>query len=116
MAPNAEQRNDQDTRDRLTAIQLGYERWARRTFVALIVIGVTFVATAAVLYNLIEDNGRAADALCVLRSDLQVRVTSAEDFIRQHPEGIPGIPAATLKTSIVSQRQTIRALRDLNCD
>lgn len=122
----SDDRRDQSTRDRLTDIQNGYERWARITFRALVVIAATLVATAGVLGFLIRANARRGDeirqqaamtagALCSLRSDLEQRVRSTEDFLRDHPRGIPGIPVATLKTSLDGQRRTVNALGSLDC-
>jgi ABC-type transporter Mla subunit MlaD len=54
-------------------------------------------------------------ALCALRHDLEQRVAGGEQFLREHPHGIPGFPAETVRTSIAGQRRTIRALSDLTC-
>lgn len=64
----------------------------------------------------VDANQRAdTSALCTLRSDLQSRVTSGATFLRQHPKGIAGIPAATLRASINSQQRTIHALASIVC-
>ena len=58
---------------------------------------------------------RAERALCILRSDLQTRVDTSIAFLKEHPDGIPGIPAATLQQSIDNQQRTILALQLLEC-
>lgn len=58
---------------------------------------------------------KTTGALCTLRHDLEKRAESSEQFLRDHPHGIPGIPAGVLRTSIANQRSTIRALATLRC-
>lgn len=55
-------------------------------------------------------------ALCALKNDLQTRVISSQEFLLDHPKGIPGISAATLRQSITNQKATIKALSGLRCD
>jgi hypothetical protein len=62
-----------------------------------------------------QQNDRTTGSLCELRHDLERRVASSEEFLRDHPRGIPGIPAATLKVGVDGQRRTIRALSNLPC-
>jgi hypothetical protein len=54
-------------------------------------------------------------ALCTLRSDLEARVTGARQFLADHPQGVAGISALVLKTSIDNQQRTIDALASLEC-
>lgn len=54
-------------------------------------------------------------AQCTLRSDLRQRVTASEQFLAEHPNGIPGLPAATIEQSLAGQRRTIAALSGLDC-
>lgn len=58
---------------------------------------------------------RTNAALCVFRHDLKVRVENSERFLREHPHGVGGISAGTIKVSLVGQRRTVRALRSLPC-
>jgi hypothetical protein len=55
-------------------------------------------------------------ALCAFRSDVQARVAASEQFLREHPNGIPGISPATIRTNLRAQRQTVDALSVLNCE
>lgn len=55
------------------------------------------------------------DSLCALRLDLERRVESQLRFLAEHPDGIPGIPAKTIRTGIDNQQRTISALHGLSC-
>jgi hypothetical protein len=55
------------------------------------------------------------DSLCALRTDLEVQVQASEDFLRDHPKGIPGITPGTIQLGIERQRHTITALSPLSC-
>jgi hypothetical protein len=70
---------------------------------------------AAVARQQARDAAQATGALCTLRADLEQRVASSEGFLREHPEGVAGIPARTIRESIANQRRTIAALSGLNC-
>lgn len=84
-----------------------------------------FATTLLVLWALVQGHDIAAKAnsqateargsLCALRGDVERRVQSGTDFLREHPAGIPGISAATIKTNIANQQSTIRALSRLDC-
>jgi hypothetical protein len=56
-----------------------------------------------------------ANALCVLRRDLEVRVENTQEFLDENPDGIPGISSAQIEMSIRNQQETIEALADLRC-
>lgn len=65
--------------------------------------------------RLTRENQQAVDALCALRADLRRRARSSRQFLEEHPRGIPGVPAATIRSGIRNQERTIRALRHLSC-
>lgn len=54
-------------------------------------------------------------ALCTFKRDLERRYATAVEFLKDNPEGIPGIPAADLERSLASQRATLDALANLQC-
>src|SRR6266576_2955938 len=54
-------------------------------------------------------------SLCALRSDLQRRVRSGERFLIAHPQGLPGVPAATIQQGLDNERRTVQALSPLTC-
>jgi hypothetical protein len=55
------------------------------------------------------------NALCTLRGDLAQRIASARRFLGNNPEGIPGLPAKSIRESIQNQERTIDALSNLDC-
>lgn len=75
------------------------------------------LAAASILISvtLYAQNRKAAEALCTFKTDLQRRVDDGNEFLAKHPNGIPGIPAKTLRTSLDNQQRTISALRGLSC-
>lgn len=88
----------------------------RNTFASMV------VATALLYVTLLGAGGFAYlkgesvnDSLCALRSDLQVRVDSSEEFLEEHPNGIQGISRADIQQGIDNQERTIEALDDLSC-
>ncbi len=62
-----------------------------------------------------SQSNRNTNALCDLRSNIDNRNRTAEDFLRTHPKGIPGVSAESLEINIKTSRQTLKALSDLNC-
>jgi hypothetical protein len=78
--------------------------------VVLVAGGLVYVGFKA--YGFSHDSQRS---LCVLRTDLEARVKSSEDFLAKHPHGAFGIPARTIQDGIANQQRTIRALKGLDC-
>jgi len=54
---------------------------------------------------------RTHTGVCRLRDDIETRIENSEAFLKQHPQGIPGLPAKTIQNSITGQKRTIRALK-----
>lgn len=84
------------------------------TIAALIGIGWGVINSAR-----LGGQGRESHiALCTFRSDLRSRLTDqrvkiarTEAFISAHPDGIPGIPAKTIKQGLADDKQTLRNLK-----
>lgn len=79
-------------------------------------IGFTFLALAIViglgLQGIqIRQNTRALDAICALKHDLEQRVSNSQQFLIEHPNGIPGIKAQLIKDNIAQQKRTIDILQ-----
>lgn|SRR6476620_1399611 len=55
------------------------------------------------------------EAICALTSDLEVRTEGTRRFLNEHPDGISGIPASTLRESLQNQERTIGALSVVSC-
>jgi hypothetical protein len=54
-------------------------------------------------------------ALCTFVNDLESRVRTSQAFLKENPDGIPGIPVKILRDSIRNQQRTIDALSVLEC-
>jgi pyoverdine/dityrosine biosynthesis protein Dit1 len=54
--------------------------------------------TAVVVYMYIQNRDRSSEgqqakqALCVFRHDLEIRANATASFLKEHPQGIQGIP------------------------
>ena len=82
---------------------------------ALLLSAGSLFLSALLFTRLADTTTRTNDALCNLRIDVRQRVAGAEAFLKDHPDGIPGIPVATLRQSLDGQRRTVAALSTLNC-
>jgi hypothetical protein len=54
-------------------------------------------------------------ALCNFYFDLDRRRQATVEFIKTHPDGIPGISRIELDRSLASQQATLDSLSDLKC-
>lgn len=85
---------------------------ARRGFLAYLTLWVVLVGS---LYWQYTDMRNTTNSLCALRDGLESRVAESEQFLKAHPNGIPGISKQDITRSIVNQKLTISALSALNC-
>jgi len=98
--------------DVATELRAGLSLLKRVTAVlVVVVVGASIAGWLIVSDQATETN----QALCSLRADLQTRVETSQGFLRDNPDGVVGIPAATLQQSIDGQKRTIQALSTLNC-
>lgn len=88
------------------------KRTLRWLVVATIVV---YIASGTVAIIAQHNAHNAHTALCALRADVERRAASTRVFLREHPEGIPGIPVATLRASEETAMRTVRALSMLDC-
>jgi uncharacterized protein involved in outer membrane biogenesis len=54
-------------------------------------------------------------ALCSFLGDLKGRVETSEEFLQEHPNGIPGLSVEAIRTSLRNQKMTVASLSDLKC-
>lgn len=91
--------------------------WATVVLYVVLALLVGFVWISGVQQR--DDIAQSANstnqALCVLRADLEVRVADSIKFLADHPNGIPGIPVASIQQSIENQQRTVDALSGLEC-
>jgi hypothetical protein len=93
------------------------ESW-RGLLVVLVTSVVLFTSTAnnaATERHLREVATETHNALCAFKDDLATRHKNGQEFLKNHPHGIEGIPRETIKRSLEAQRDTLRALSDLTC-
>lgn len=95
--------------------------WLAALTLATVVVAFVYFAAATAQQNQYlasqaEASTRTERALCILRADLEQRVKSTQQFLEDHPDGIPGISAATLQQSIENQQRTVTALQLLECE
>lgn len=90
---------------------------ARALFVVALITGLLFVGgiwrvgnQQAAIEQQGKQNANALSALCALKADLERRIKTTRKFLEQHPNGIPGIPAETLRQTLNGQRKTVRAI------
>jgi hypothetical protein len=89
-----------------------------RGYRATLALIISIAALLVSLYGnvtlwIVVNNNRGS--LCALKADIQRRHDAGVMFLEDHPNGIPGIPAAALKQSITNQKASLHALRDLDC-
>lgn len=84
-------------------------KWLTRATVALYIILI------AVTLYFIWDARRTKDAVCAFRADLVERVDASEAYLADHPEGVFGLSAAQIRSSLDGQRRTISALSSAGC-
>jgi hypothetical protein len=92
-----------------------YFREGRRLQAAL-VFAFIFFAIGFGYYGVVTSrNTTARLALCALRHDKQHELETSVQFLRDHPHGIRGIPAALIRDGIRNSKRTLKALRILEC-
>lgn len=85
------------------------------TFLGLLAAVVVLLLQVGTNRHLTRDGKQAHDALCVFKADLGQRVNASREFLTTHPQGIPGIPAAVIRTSVMNQQATLDSLSALTC-
>lgn len=100
----------QDTIDLISSIK----RTLRVLVVATVVLYLLTFGAAVYVYSQSQLNH---NALCTFRGELQDQVISSEQFLKEHPAGLPGleISAATIRQGVEKQNLAITALSSLSC-
>lgn len=88
----------------------------RRLEVATVGLYVLVIAIVVIsFFYLKAQNDQTTAALCTFRANLESQVAQTSSFLKDHPEGFAGIPAATLKTNAANQQRAIDSLSGLDC-
>jgi hypothetical protein len=80
-------------------------------FLAAAVLGLGIY----VLTSKTDEGTETHEAVCALVADLESRTEGTRLFLGEHPHGIPGIPASSLRESLHNQERTIDALSVVSC-
>jgi len=96
---------------------LRWSWWRHHANGLVLLIGVVIVLTGsfAAALRVYQTADQAHDAICALRAERIRGVHSTTAFLKEHPQGIPGISRADLVRSIETQKQTVRAFRFADC-
>lgn len=99
------------------------KRFLRRSWYAdhaallAIILGVAIVL-GGTISNALDIRGTSSDlkrSICALRHERQQSVANAVQFLKENPNGIPGVSRADILRSIKLQQQTVRAFRFAGC-
>lgn len=91
------------------------ERLHRFFVMILIVFALGGFTMAATVYYTYTTSQKNQTGLCAMRADAQERIDQSADFLKENPNGIPGISAEQLKRSTANSIRTRDALKDLDC-
>ncbi len=90
--------------------------WTIILFLSVIMTFSFALYTAAQQRHQLEHEAqRTIGALCTFRADLQKRYDDGVAFLADNPDGIPGLPAATIQRSLDAQHDTLISLANLPC-
>jgi hypothetical protein len=85
-------------------------------YAALIGVGTYgYIARSHDLAKIDQITITTRTAMCLFRTNIEKQVATSTEFLENNPDGIPGLPAATIRASIQRQRDTLVALDILNC-
>lgn len=84
--------------------------------VALLLFTGALLVRAHDIRRLDEIAQSTNQALCTFRLDLERRYDIGREFLRNNPQGIPGLAGAELERSLANQRSTLDALANLRCE
>jgi hypothetical protein len=107
----------------VTTVQEGLARRFRALVAATVVLYAALIGVGTFVYvsrshDLAKINQVTVStktALCLFRENIEKQVTTSEEFLKNNPNGIPGLPAATIQSSIDRQKATLKALDILEC-
>ena len=66
--------------------------------------------------HLAVQGAQAHRGLCAYKADLENRLRQSRQFLKTHPNGLPGlISPSALRVSIINQTSILNALQDFKC-
>ncbi len=107
---------DPDIREAILHSIRVIRNWTICLFAGLIIMGsVGFWDALQRRSDLEHVATQTIGALCSFRADLQRRYEDGVEFLKEHPEGIEGLPPETIQRSLTGQKSTLDALYSLPC-
>lgn len=86
----------------------------RLSFAAMVAVMTGSVAFVGWQYDQTRTTARqgklAHDALCALNQRNIDRIATSKEFLREHPNGIPGVPVKLIKDGIRADQSTVNIL------
>lgn len=112
-----------ETTSRVEAKLAGLQAWVIAGLFFILTFAATFTAWGAYQAHKLSDNRaelaliatQTHTALCTFRDDLQKRYDEGVKFLKDHPNGIPGISAEEIQNSLKNEKTTLDSLSSLNC-
>lgn len=87
-------------------------RFFVRVLIIFAILGFTVAGSVVYVYTTSENSKKA---LCAYQADLKQRIVSGEQFLKDNPNGIPGIPAPTIRAGLDNQKQALKSFAIVNC-
>jgi len=101
----------------IEALGAAYDERLKRFYTrTLIAFALCFFSTAGTLLYVFRQGDENRTSLCALRLEAENRVAQGEQFLKDNPQGIPGITPQMIQRSLETSRTTISALSNLNCE
>lgn len=89
----------------------------RRFFIKIIVMFTFLGLTCSVLgYYVVKISDDNKQALCAQKTTAQTQAKQTEEFIKDNPNGIPGISRAVLERSKTNAQRTVKSLESVDCE
>lgn len=91
------------------------QRSLRRLAVATVVLYLALISGGLKVYL---DGKGTVDALCAFRQDIERRALASQDFLEEHPSGLPkaGITPKLILEQQANYQRTITSLKGLECE
>lgn len=85
----------------------------------LVALALAVCSLSAAVYVIVTKANEGSEthaAICALVGDLEARTVASREFLKEHPEGLPGLAtAAQIRESVHNQERTRDALGVVSC-
>lgn len=88
----------------------------RRFFSKIVVIFAIFgMCVAATAYYTSKVSAESHSGVCAIKGESVKRAALGDQFLKDNPDGIPGVSIDSLKRSTNNAKQTVKALENVEC-